>query len=352
MSTYPPVVSGLSRYAEELCDFLNANESFIEAEKLSTDKRTVYKRATSQNIGECDLLVYNLGNHPMNIPAFEFALRFPSICVLHEYHIPSLAGGKFKTTVLKKKSPIEMLVDAGNVFIVHSSDNKKKLENAGAHAKLIREFFFSTSSGKPSKKESFFGVFGYISPSKGANEILKGYLNYKTRGGKTPLVFAGNTAEYNLKDALNKMNLRDTVTVIENPADSFYDSLMLSCSAAVNLRLKDSGETSANMLKLFSLGKVVAMNRIESIEDYFDNCFFEIDPLRSEEMLSDFFFAVDEKSANLAIISEKAKEIVTKYHSLEKIGLEWTALLKELIHRKSREALKNKRKTFIWTGKI
>ncbi|MGE3062926.1 MAG: hypothetical protein AB7T10_04765 [bacterium] len=374
VSTFPPVVSGLSRYAEELCDFINASGREIEAEKLSIDRFSPYRKADSASIAECDVAIYNLGNHPMNLPSYKAALKNPSICILHEYTLDSFRGKVMKS--LPALSPLKMLIRSGNIFVVHTAENVRRLVSLGADAVQIRhmqyrlfpkvpdatfgadafhirKFAFSSLKSFQDADNGYIGAFGYVSYSKGAREILDGYEEYLRRGGRLNFLFAGNEADFPLRKEISRRKLASRVEFVENPDDLTFDSLIASCSAGVNLRLTDSGETSGNMLKLFSLCKPVAMNKTFSSEEDFAKCYFEVRRNSCSNDLAEFFASVERKDKNLYEKAITAKRVSSERNSIELVTVEWIKLLTNpsLKARIRRAKAEGKRKFFMQEGR-
>ena len=328
VSTYPPTVSGLSRYADELSDYLNSYYDDMRVEKISVLKNKWYKEIDSVCISDYDIIVYNIGNHPMNQKTFDYALRYPSIVVLHEYDISSLKVKSFLSKMIKS-NPLERLINAGNCFIVHSKLAKDKLSSLRAMTFKVNEFYFSRKNTSMEKRKNSIGIFGFISKSKGANEILESFKKYKKNGGSVNIFFAGDTADFSLKDELIKRNLDSDIVFYKNPSDGEFDSLMESCIGAINLRTRESGETSANMLKLFSLGKCVAMNSQPSIDSQLKDCYYSIDSDSYVSSLMKFFYAIEKNEKVISRIAENALKAVKNAYSIEKVTVEWHEIFKQ-----------------------
>lgn len=321
VSTYPPTVSGLSRYADELCDSINSMNCGVTAEKLSIDRESRYAGFSYLSAAGCDVIIYNLGNHPMNAAAYRAALKNPSICVLHEFELSSLGRR------IIGRDPLKMLIGRGNLFVTHTEANLRRLREMGGRGFHIREFAFSSPSSVKIQDGGYVGVFGFVSRSKGAGEILDGYEEYLKSGGGMKLLFGGNEADFPLREEIEKRRISAHVEFAENPSDEEYDSLLASCSAGINLRLTESGETSANMLRLFSLGKPVAMNRTVSADEDYKGCYFEIRRESIREDIAGFFRSVEQKSERLGKTAERALAVSSEKNSLGRAAAEWVRLL-------------------------
>ncbi|GEM_PF-4566151 len=321
-STYPPTVSGLSLYAEELSDFINSSYDDISVEKISANANRFYKNINSADISSYDIMVYNIGNHPMNQRTFDYALKYPSIAVMHEFDISALKDKRR----FALSDPLSSLIEAGNIFIVHSEDNRERLTALKAKVFKINEFYFKNKNRIPVKSGDAIGVFGYISKSKGAGEILDSYTAYLNAKGSLNLFFAGNTADFDLKSELRKRGLEKKVGFFENPSDMRFDYLMESCRGAVNLRIKESGETSANMLKLFSMKKCIAMNEQGAISKEFKDCYFKIDINRIIPSLKEYFEAIEKRESKIEKMSADAYSAVKINYSIEQAASKWREL--------------------------
>jgi glycosyltransferase involved in cell wall biosynthesis len=166
--------------------------------------------------------------------------------------IPINLGGSFKTMItIHDMFPIEYVEYFGQVYSMYFKYNLKKtlkntdmiLYNSEQTKSTTEEFFPEAKSianvnayiiSNPVKDDDYFLYVGNMEKRKGVDLLIKGYLQYKNRGGKKKLILGGKMQEEEINQIVRSaMMLDEDITYLDYVTHDKKHELYASMSAFV-----------------------------------------------------------------------------------------------------------------------
>lgn len=353
ISTFPPVISGLSHYSQVIADYIDSTFEHIKIEKVSSLPRDDMKSVFDIRAEDYNRLVYNIGNHPYNENAYAMCIRHPGIVILHDLNLHDLifymtySKGDFRGYVsylltergmtpdmvrkmvssrdrhlfFNRFPMLSEILDSGSVIVVHSEAAKRFIKEAGGSSGtvVINHFVEKQERVSYSRIPVVIGVFGFMDSSKYINEVIKAFSESGLQG-KVRLLFVGTEVDTNLRSLASKYGVADFCEFVDTPSDNEFDRYIRSVQAGINLRRGNALETSGNMLKLMAAGKCVAAIRKGSAEDYEIGSFYEIDECGIDGSLIKFFNDAIAEPLKMEAIGAKAYEYASTKHDIALIS--------------------------------
>lgn len=360
ISTFPPVVSGLSHYSQVIADYIDSTFEHIKIEKVSSLPRDDMKSISDIKPDDYNRLVYNIGNHPYNEKAYSMCIKHPGTVILHDLNLHDLifymtyargdfsgyvsylltergmtpdmvrkmASGSDRRLFFKEFPMLREIADSGSKIMVHSFAAERFLKDTYPQADVERIPMYVQKGiiSRNTKKPLRIGIFGFMDSGKYIEEIVRAYSS-SGLFEKLMLVFAGTDADTDIVRILEKYGVREKCEVSASPDDDLFEEHLRNVFAAINLRRGAALETSANMLKLMSSGKCVAAFRKGSAEDYEKGSFYEIDENRIQESLGSFFSDAANSPEKLENIGESAGEYTSKAHDISFVAEQFASQL-------------------------
>jgi SAM-dependent methyltransferase/glycosyltransferase involved in cell wall biosynthesis len=287
----PPAETGTADYAAGLISEL----------KKIVDLQVFERAPLRFNPDAFDGLIYQIGNNPFHAEAYEMALKYPGIVVLHEINIHDLIkglthddeSGYFREVVYElvghepEDLPSSRLIERGpqsRAFmmkrrllsrskgcIVHSRFAADEVRRAGfngnlaciPHGSLIQQMDGADWRNRLGigRDQPVVGMFGYQRPDKLACDCLLVFARVLQRVPDAHMLIAGKPhPEVPLEERIATLGLEDNVHLLGFQMLSNLDGLIAACDVVLNLRSPTFGETSGTMMRAFGLGRTVVVS--------------------------------------------------------------------------------------------
>jgi glycosyltransferase involved in cell wall biosynthesis/SAM-dependent methyltransferase len=287
----PPAETGTADYAEALTS---------ELAKL-VDLQVFERVPIRFKPDGFDALVYQIGNNQYHAEAYELALKYPGVVVLHETNlhdlIRGLIGGDetayFREVIYEvfgrelEQLPDPRILEPGpqpRAFrmmrrllsrskgcIVHSRFAADEVRRAGfrgqlcqiPHGSQIQRLDGAVYRNRLGigSHQPVIGMFGYQRPDKLVCDCLLTFKNLVQRLPDARLLIAGKPhPEVPVEDRIASLGLQGKVHVMGFQPLSGLDGLIAGCDVVLNLRSPTFGETSGTMMRAFGLGKTVVVS--------------------------------------------------------------------------------------------
>jgi glycosyltransferase involved in cell wall biosynthesis/SAM-dependent methyltransferase len=315
-SPLPPARSGIADYSAAL---LEAMSRMAEVEAFSS-------KPTSFDSSRYDAIIYQLGNNPHHVFAYEAALEHPGIVVLHEanlHHliteltirrgqwdqylrevednagVGALAYAKRHVATLERGPQYEIpmlrtILQHSRGVIVHSD----------AVADVVREEGFLGPIGKIphgawivnadrmayrarlglDERTPLIGIFGFLKPYKRIAESLRAFRRLTKLRLDVRMILCGEShPELPLDSLITSMNLAAHVRHIDFAPIEDFNGYMAACDVVLNLRYPTVGESSGTLLRALGMGKAVVVSDVGSFREYPDEICLKAPVDSSEE---------------------------------------------------------------------
>jgi glycosyltransferase involved in cell wall biosynthesis/SAM-dependent methyltransferase len=315
-SPLPPSRTGIADYSAALLEPLCR---LAEVEAFST-------RPASFDSSRYDICVYQLGNNPHHVFAYEAALDHPGVAVLHEANLHHLIaertirrgdwdaylrelernGGpealdyaRRHVTTLERGPQYEIpmlrtILERSRAAIVHSD----------AVGDVLREHGFSRPVGKVphgawiveadrmayrerlglEERTPLIGIFGFLKPYKRVAESLRAFRRLIRLVPDARMILVGEAhAELPLASIIHSLNLAAHARHFDfAPLDDF-NGYLAACDIVLNLRYPTVGESSGTLLRSLGMGKAVVVSDVGSFREYPDEICLKAPVDASEE---------------------------------------------------------------------
>ncbi len=376
-SPLPPDASGIADYSAELLPAL-ADKFDIAVFTASGSREVAGLPARSVDRfrpSPGEIAVYQIGNHVGYHKAIlEQALRYPGVCVLHEYLLHHLVRGltygrgkfglfmeemryayglsglraaeRFMETgvpVDPWRFPLfERLVDASLGVIVHSKAARQRvlasrpLANVHVVPMACPQYEYSSDSswfrkvGVP-EGAPVVATFGLVTPHKRIDVTLRAFSEVARRHRDAFLVVVGEVSDHydirSLKSAApnnvvwtGRLSMEDLVAA------------MASCDIAVNLRFPSGGETSGTAIRLMAMGKPMVVSDIGWFSEIPKGCVGHVPVGRGEvESLAAVLNAMVSDRRLASAMGKNAAAHFCERHTLEMAATAYESALQEIL---------------------
>lgn len=302
-SPLPPAKSGIADYSEALLGPLR--------ELMHVTVFTGGRRFESEQF---DVAVYQLGNNPFHIEAYETALRHPGVVVMHEANLHHLIaemtikrgdwdaylreveyeGGsaaiEFARTHVRtlKAGPdydgvpmLRRVLERSKAAIVHSDCVGRELRAAGFQGPIARiphgawipapdRHGYRTRLGLD-ESVPLIGVFGFLKPYKRIAESLRAFRRLLRLEPRARMILVGEPhPELRLRELLDCLDLHAAVRVLGFTPIEDFEGYIAACDIILNLRFPTVGESSGTLLRSLGMGKSVIVSDIGSFSEFPD----------------------------------------------------------------------------------
>ena len=378
ISPFPPQKTGVADYMAQL---LPALEHYYELVLVTEDQKTRNLAhhfpgeitTASDFLGRHELhqrVVYQLGNSPAHLYAFDLLKTIPGCVVLHDFFLgnalahaqlyqnkedalllPLLQSHGLSLLPDFKKNGIQYCVN-------HYPANLPFLKNAlaiGVHSKYIQELahtyyghcFDHLFRPIPFPKELrpintkahrqknldklnfpsdafIVSTFGFGSPAKQHELILQAWLNCDlVKASSTFLVFVG---EYFNAEYLSQLHYRIPTHLNERirftgfVSQEIYEQYLSITDLSIQLRDQSRGENSASIMDCLSAGIAVIANDHGAITDLPRNVLWKISHPASLATLINSLEHLHESSSTRFQLAQDAKKYLETIHPLNETG--------------------------------
>lgn len=315
-SPLPPARSGIADYSEEL---------LLHLRKLA-EVDTFTEKPASFDAAAYDTCIYQLGNNPFHIFAYEAAMEHPGIVVLHEANLHHLIadmtikrgdwdaylreveadGGQEALAYARRyvqplrRGPdydqplLASVLKRSRGVVVHSDFVTQAVRLRGFKgpiAKIPHGAWTVDQDGAPwraklgiASNAPLFGIFGFLKPYKRIAESLRAFRRLIAEHPEARLILVGEAhPELPLKNMLSSLGLSAHARHIDYAPIEEFNGYMAACNTIVNLRYPTVGETSGTLLRGLGMGKPVMISEIGSFQEYSDEICLKVPVDASEE---------------------------------------------------------------------
>jgi glycosyltransferase involved in cell wall biosynthesis/SAM-dependent methyltransferase len=346
----PPSESGIADYCEALA-----------AEMASRAQVCVYDSMPAAfEPSRYDVLLYQIGNNPCHDFAYEMALRYPGVVVMHEANLHHLIaaitikrgdwdayvaecelnGGASALEFAQRARTLAVgpdyegvamtrrLLEASRGVIVHSNFAARQMRAQGfagpiatiPHGAWIPRTDRNAVRHSLGLDEStpLVGAFGYIKPYKRIAESLRALRRLVKVDPRVRMILVGEPhPEFAVAQLIRTLDLDAHVKLIGfAPIDKFVD-YMGACDIVLNLRYPTAGETSGSLQRALGLGKAVIVSDVGSFSELPDDVCLKVPMERrggpaEEDLIFEYLNVLVSRPDLAAAMGDRAKEWVAR----------------------------------------
>ncbi len=360
-SPLPPTKSGIADYSAALLDPLRrmaSVETFAEAPPNFESSRY-------------DSILYQLGNNPHHIFAYEAALKHPGVTVMHEANLHHLiadatirrgdwdaylreveisAGAEafqfakrhVRTLTRGPQYEIPLLrrvLDASRAVIVHSEAVASVVREHGFNRPIAKiphgawiveadRMAYRTRLGLD-ERAPLIGIFGFLKPYKRIAESLRAFRRLIRVVPEARLLLVGEAhPELPLASMLSSMNLSAHARHIDFAPIEDFNGYIAACDIVLNLRYPTVGESSGTLLRALGMGKAVVVSAVGSFLEYPDEICLKAPVDASEEdHLFEYMNLLVSRPEVTAALGARARAWVSKECSWETVARRYVNFL-------------------------
>jgi glycosyltransferase involved in cell wall biosynthesis/SAM-dependent methyltransferase len=315
-SPLPPTKSGIADYSAAVLDHLT---QFAKVDTF-TEKPVKFDAALY------DAAVYQLGNNPHHTFAYEMAMEYPGIVVLHEANLHHLiadltirrgdwdayirevelnGGAAALAYALRyvrtlQRGPdydlpmLRGILSRSRAAIVHSDAVACELRTHGftgpvgkiPHGAWIVEvdrMVYRARLGLD-ERAPLIGIFGFLKPYKRVAESLRAFSRLIRVVPGARMVLVGEAhPELPLDSMISSLGLSAHVRRIGFTPIEDFNGYLGACDIVLNLRYPTVGESSGTLLRALGMGKAVVVSDVGSFREYPDEICLKAPVDSSEE---------------------------------------------------------------------
>jgi glycosyltransferase involved in cell wall biosynthesis/SAM-dependent methyltransferase len=344
-SPLPPAKSGIADYSAALLEPLS---------KLASVE-TFSERPANFDASRYDICVYQIGNNPYHIDAYEIALDHPGVVVLHEANLHHLMaeitirrgdwdaylrevehdGGAEALAYAQRyvrtleRGPdydgvpmLKRLAERSRGVIVHSDCVGDAVRAAGFSGPVGR-IWHGAWMAEPERMKwrdrlgldettPLVGTFGFLKPYKRIAESLRAFRRLLRVEPRAKMILVGEThPELPLDSLLRSLDLEAAVRVIGFAPIEEFNGYIGACDVVLNLRYPTVGESSGTLLRSMSMGKAVVVSDVGSFREYPDEVCLKTPVDASEEdVLFEYLNLLVSRPDLARAMGERAREWV------------------------------------------
>ncbi len=357
-SPMPPAMSGIADYSAALVEAL-APHAEVEINPAAPS----------------GIPLYQIGNNPDHIDAYERALREPGVVVLHEanlHHLiaaltikrgdwdaylrelefdggaDALAFGHLVRAL--ETGPdydgvpmLRRVLSAARGLIAHSDFVIGAARRAGftgpaariPHGAWMPDAARMTYRARLGLDAStpLVGVFGHLKPYKRIAESMRAFQRVVRNEPRARMILAGEPhPELPIEQLLGSLGLREFVRVLGRVDDiGEFTGYLAACDVVLNLRYPTVGETSGTLLRAFGLGKAVVVSDVGAFAEFPDEICLKVPPGRGEEaLIADYLQLLAQRGDLSRAMGERARRWVERECTWDRAAAMYTAFLRSV----------------------
>jgi glycosyltransferase involved in cell wall biosynthesis len=348
LTPLPPVKSGIAHYASVLLPPLAARcELTTVTETPSAFPGVATATLDRWRPEEFDAVIYQLGNNPFHEFIYRQAIAHPGVTVLHEvvmHHLiveMTLARGDVDGYVAAMQAShgdagaawargraagyhLELanflmpasteVANRSRAVIVHNQYAASRLYDLGVTTPIhVVPHPFAEPAVRIEAKERnatratlglpsdaiVAGVFGFLTSAKRIDVIFEAFARARTSEPRLRLLLVGEPApNVDLAALAARAGVTDGWSTTGYVADDDFDRYLAAVDRVINLRYPSAGETSGALIRVFAVGKPVAVNDYAQFAEFPDDVATKI-PFGADEAerLVSFLLAVHDEVA-------------------------------------------------------
>lgn len=351
-SPLPPAISGIADYSAALLPALRRYAAVDVFSQPPVDFSTF------------DVALYQIGNNPDHIHAYENALAHPGVVVLHEANLHHLIaaitikrgdwdgyvaeceynGGAAALEFAQRVRTLEVgpdydgvpmlrrLLDRARGLIAHSDYVLDQARAAGyggpcariPHGAWIPEVDAMSYRGRLGLDAStpLIGIFGHLKPYKRIAESLRAFRRVLRHQPDARMILVGEPhPELPLDSLLRSLNLLPAVRVIGRADIDDFVGYLGACDIILNLRYPTVGETSGTLLRALGLGKAVFVSDVGAFAEFpSDVCIKAPVGAGEEDLLAESLLLLIERRDLAEAMGARARQWVERECNWDRVG--------------------------------
>ncbi|MGH9631239.1 MAG: glycosyltransferase family 4 protein, partial [Bryobacteraceae bacterium] len=310
-SPLPPARSGIADYTSALLGPLEklANVTVFS----SIDGGAGSPEARRFRADDFDIALYQIGNNSWHAHAYQHALRYPGVVVMHESNLHHLIaditikrgdwnaylreveydGGPEALAHAERVRTLQIgpdydgvrmmrrILEVSRGVIVHSRSVETEVRAAGftgpvaviPHGAWVPDADRMGSRERlgVSPAEVLIGVFGFLKPYKRIAQSLRVFRRLLRVQPHAKMILVGEPhPEFPIQALIQRLGISASVRILGyTPIEDFVD-YMAACDIVLNLRFPTVGESSGTLLRSLGLGKAVIVSDVGSFSEYPD----------------------------------------------------------------------------------
>lgn len=300
VSPMPPSKSGIADYAAALAEPLGR----------LVDLAILGEKPASFPPAGCDLALYQIGNNPHHIFAYEMALEQPGVAVLHEANLHHLIAeltirrgnwDAYLAEVDYNRGPaaleharrvkaleagpdyegvpmLRRLLERSRGVVVHSRfvEAAVRAEGfTGPVARIPHGAWIPPADGMAYRRRlgldettPLIGIFGFLKPYKRIPESLRAFRRLVRLEPRARMILVGEPhPDLDLPALIRRLDLSDSVRVLGFVPEQDLTGYLAACDIVLNLRYPTVGETSGTLLRALGLGRAVVVSDVGAFSE-------------------------------------------------------------------------------------
>lgn len=321
-----------------------------------------------------DVTLYQIGNNPYHIYAYDEALRHPGVVTLHEYNLHHLVadatikrddwdaylaeaehnGGAEALAFARRVRSLEVgpdyegvamnrrLIESSRALVVHSDYLLREVRAAGHDltvariphgADVVEVNHNSHRAVLGLDPESvLIGIFGFLKPYKRIKESLKAMQRLVRLDPRVRMILVGEEhPDFDVRRMVRELGLTEHVGLKGYVDLAEFDQLMGSVDICLNLRYPTAGETSGTLLRALATGRATVVSDVGAFGDLPDDVCLKVPPGAGEvDLLTEYLNLLVARPAVRNSLGERARQFVATECAWERVGEQYVRFLEDV----------------------
>ena len=361
VSPLPPRKSGIADYSEALLEHLRRQAEVEVSEALPA----------GFDPNRYDTIVYQIGNNPYHAGAYEAALKYPGVVVLHEFNLHHLIaeltikrqdwdgymrevaydGGAAALKYARRVRALEVgpdylgvpmmrrLLDASRAAIVHSRYVRDRARAAGFERPVgvIPHGAWLPAADRNGYRERLgldettplIGIFGFLKPYKRIPESLRAFRRLLRLEPRARLILVGEPhPDLDLDSLLRTLDISPAVRRIGFARPEDFSGYLAACDIVLNLRYPTVGESSGTLLRAFGLGKAALVTEAGSFAELPEEiCLKAPAGAGEEDCIFEYLNLLVSRPELRRGLGERAREWVRRHCAWDNVARQYVSFL-------------------------
>ncbi|MCP4423779.1 MAG: glycosyltransferase [Chloroflexi bacterium] len=377
-SPLPPAKSGIADYSDELLPYLAEHTDITlftdnphQVDAVIAKQFPIYPiDSYPEKRWQYDIPLYQMGNSAHHEALYQMFLRYPGLVVLHDYSLyhfishrtvgaddfagymrelgyelgrPGIERARQDKMGIQTESLNEVpfnrrLLDLSLGFIVHSRYVQDLiLARKGETAVTVIPQHMATSAAKSRRhqlswpdKAIIFASVGQVTAAKQIEFALRAFKKIRqTIPNAYYLIIGEETGDVNLSNAINSLNLSDSVQHIGYVADKQeFAEWIYTVDIILNLRYPTVGETSATALRALAAGRPLILFDHGWYSELPDSVCIKTPPL-DEDALIAVMHQLTQHPQKRRQLGEAGRQLIQNEHRPDRVAHAYSAFIRQ-----------------------
>lgn len=360
-SPMPPSKSGIADYSQAL----------VQPLARLADVTVFAGCEAPYDAASFDAAVYQIGNNPYHALAYETALRYPGIAVLHEANLHHLVadltirrgdwdaylaeclydGGEAALARARRVRALETgpdyegvpmlrrIIEASRAVVVHSRAVEEAVRARGftgplariPHGAWLPDADRNGWRGRLGLDEltPLVGIFGFLKPYKRIAESLRAFRRVLRLVPEAKMILVGEPhPDLPVREMVHSLGLSASVRVLGFTPIEEFTGYMGACDIVLNLRYPTVGECSGSMLRALGFGKAVLVSEVGAFREYPDDVCLKVPVGPGEEdLIFEYLNLLISRPEVARAFGARARCWVERECSWEKVAARYAAFI-------------------------